>query len=116
MPLTTLGQETRWAYSTTLPSPHGAVPPGVLAPDTPTSIGSAIWQSSTRLWSTDMQTDGARRGRIQLTIMAAIRPNADDLSYARWQHESKHTFNRSHYMCIGNESKCADTIDTVPVP
>jgi len=22
--LTTLGQETRWAYSTTLPSPHGA--------------------------------------------------------------------------------------------
>ena len=24
MPLTTLGQETRWAYSTTLPSPHGA--------------------------------------------------------------------------------------------
>jgi len=24
LPLTTLGQETRWAYSTTLPSPHGA--------------------------------------------------------------------------------------------
>jgi len=23
-PLTTLGQETRWAYSTTLPSPHRA--------------------------------------------------------------------------------------------
>jgi len=22
-PFTTLGQETRWAYSTTLPSPHG---------------------------------------------------------------------------------------------
>jgi len=26
LPLTTLGQETRWAYSTTLPSPHGAEP------------------------------------------------------------------------------------------
>ena len=25
MPLTTLGQETRWAYSTPPPSPHGAV-------------------------------------------------------------------------------------------
>jgi len=25
LPLTTLGQETRWAYSTTLPSPHGAL-------------------------------------------------------------------------------------------
>jgi len=24
LPLTTLGQETRWAYSTTTPSPHGA--------------------------------------------------------------------------------------------
>ena len=24
LPLATLGQETRWAYSTTLPSPHGA--------------------------------------------------------------------------------------------
>jgi len=24
LPLTTLGQETRWAYSTTPPSPHGA--------------------------------------------------------------------------------------------
>jgi len=24
LPLTTLRQETRWAYSTTLPSPHGA--------------------------------------------------------------------------------------------
>jgi len=24
LPLTTLGQETRWAYTTTLPSPHGA--------------------------------------------------------------------------------------------
>jgi len=24
LPLTTLGQETRWAYSTTLSSPHGA--------------------------------------------------------------------------------------------
>jgi len=24
LPLTTLGQETRWAYSTMLPSPHGA--------------------------------------------------------------------------------------------
>jgi len=23
LPLTTLGQETRWAYSTPLPSPHG---------------------------------------------------------------------------------------------
>jgi len=23
LPLTTLGQETKWAYSTTLPSPHG---------------------------------------------------------------------------------------------
>jgi len=28
LPLTTLGQETRWAYSTTLPSPHGAPDPG----------------------------------------------------------------------------------------
>jgi len=26
-PVTTLGQETRWAYSTTLPSPHGAPRP-----------------------------------------------------------------------------------------
>ena len=25
LPLTKLGQETRWAYSTTLPSPHGAI-------------------------------------------------------------------------------------------
>jgi len=25
LPLTTLGQETRWAYSTMLPSPHGAI-------------------------------------------------------------------------------------------
>ena len=25
LPLTTLGQETRWAYSTTPPSPHGAL-------------------------------------------------------------------------------------------
>ena len=25
LPLTTLGQETRWAYSTTPPSPHGAI-------------------------------------------------------------------------------------------
>ena len=24
LPLTTLGQETKWAYSTTPPSPHGA--------------------------------------------------------------------------------------------
>ena len=26
LPVTTLGQETRWAYSTTLPSTHGAPP------------------------------------------------------------------------------------------
>jgi len=25
LPLTTLGQEMRWAYSTTLPSPHGLI-------------------------------------------------------------------------------------------
>jgi len=43
----TLGQETRWAYSTMLPSPHGALPVLQLtaAADATTTNQSVHWSS-----------------------------------------------------------------------